>query len=681
MKPTATLDIECFRNYFLVMFRNVVTGGVRHFEMYPGIELDRMGIQKVLGTYRIVTFNGMDYDLPMLTLALTGVDCPALKRASDSIIQGKLRGWQFECVNNIKVSNRIDHIDLKEVAPGVMISLKQYGGRMHSKKLQDLPYAHDADITPAMRPVIVDYCGNDHFLTADLWFKLTTGKDDVIGIRETIGAETGMDLRSKSDAQTAEAVMRKTIEKMLGRDIKKAEIPAGTSYKYVPPAFLKFESPELQQLLRDVSVADFIVMADGKIAEPPTLKGRKVTMGESTYSLGIGGLHSNEKKAAHFADDNTLLLDRDVASFYPMLILMCGLFPLNMGPAFLKVFKSWIDRRIAAKRMGNKTLAQTLKIFLNGIFGKLGSWFSIVYAPHLLIQVTLTGQLVLLMLIERFEKASIRCVSANTDGIVSRCPKALYPIMLAIIAQWEKETGLETEETRYSALFSRDVNNYVALKAGGGSKTKGVFTEPSLSKNVENEICNDAATAFLEHGTPPELTIRSCRDIRKFLTMRQVDGGGMLMGAPEVPAHVSREELLQSSGFDREADGRKVRWCKNENVYTTGEAYKRALGMYPSSDRKYLGKVVRWYVGMDLDRDIRRFKPSENGTFGKVAGSAGAVPMMELTDSLPLDLNLDAYLTETDEILASLGVTPTVKARLARQFPNPELFVEEDLFA
>ena len=39
------------------------------------------------------------------------------------------------------------------------------------------------------------------------------------------------------------------------------------------------------------------------------------------------------------------------------------------------------------------------KIQINGSFGKLGSKYSLLYAPDLLLQTTITGQLALLMLI------------------------------------------------------------------------------------------------------------------------------------------------------------------------------------------------------------------------------------------------------------------------------------------
>lgn len=36
MKTTVVMDIECYVDYFLVMFRSVTTGKTRHYELYDG---------------------------------------------------------------------------------------------------------------------------------------------------------------------------------------------------------------------------------------------------------------------------------------------------------------------------------------------------------------------------------------------------------------------------------------------------------------------------------------------------------------------------------------------------------------------------------------------------------------------------------------------------------------------
>ncbi|MFM9500750.1 hypothetical protein ACKI1Q_45200, partial [Streptomyces galilaeus] len=82
------------------------------------------------------------------------------------------------------------------------------------------------------------------------------------------------------------------------------------------------------------------------------------------------------------------------------------------------------------------------------------------YSPELLIQTTITGQLSLLMIIERLESAGVNVVSANTDGINVVFKKTQLNQVENIIFQWELETGYNFEWTQYDSVFSRDVNSY-----------------------------------------------------------------------------------------------------------------------------------------------------------------------------------------------------------------------------
>lgn len=607
LKPTLVLDIECYRDYFLVGFTRVDTLAVRDYEMFDGQALDHMTVMSILRHYRIVSFNGINYDMPMLMLALrlsgqasrgeiTALEaCEQLKAASDHIILEGLRNWQFENHYGLKVPEWVDHIDLIEAVPGVQIGLKLYGARLHSKKLQDLPIEPDAHIAPEQRPVLVRYCRNDRLVTIDLWNKATDPRDNIIATRELVGSEFGIDLRSKSDAQMAEAVIKLQVEKITGERPYPQQIRPGTRYRYTPPAFLKFQSRVLQDKLAEIVASDFVVRADGKIEMPKCLEGAIVELGGARFKMGVGGLHSTEKSKAHVATRDVLLRDRDVASFYPALILQCGLFPENMGAVFQRIYRDFFERRIKAKRAGHKSTAQTLKIFLNGTFGKLGSRFSILYAPNLLLQVTVTGQLVLLMMIERMVAAGIPVVSANTDGIVMACPAHLEAEMLAIVKQWEVETGLETEETQYAALYSRDVNNYMAVKPDGKTKGKGVFAEPSVMKSPTNDIVGEAVRAALVDGVPVAETVLRSRDIRKFLAVKRVTGGA---------------------------------------VY--GDAY--------------LGKTCRWYRRRNETRAITYKK---NGN--QVGGSYGAAPLMDLPDEFPADLDFEFYISEANDLLREIG--------------------------
>ena len=263
------------------------------------------------------------------------------------------------------------------------------------------------------------------------------------------------------------------------------------------------------------------------------------------------------------------------------------------------------------------------KLSLNGVYGKLGSRYSVLYAPHLMISVTLTGQLTLLMLIERAERAGIPVVSGNTDGVLFRCPRDLYaglkkdrlnPSPLeAICSQWEKDTTFDLEFGEYTKVFSQSVNSYFAIKPDGGHKRKGPLGNPwnkdpsdfdpvrgQLMKNPQATICSDAALALIKDGTPILDTIRASRDIRDFVTVIKASKGATW-----------RDE--------------------------------------------YLGKVVRYYWGIGGAPIMEAVPHATTGNFKKIPKSEGAIPCMNLPDEFPDDIDYDRHVEETESILRDLG--------------------------
>jgi DNA polymerase elongation subunit (family B) len=234
------------------------------------------------------------------------------------------------------------------------------------------------------------------------------------------------------------------------------------------------------------------------------------------------------------------------------------------------------------------------KILLNGSYGKFGSKYSFLYSPELLIQTTITGQLSLLMLIEKMTNVGGKVVSANTDGVNVLYKKSNYNNIHAVQFEWEMLTGYELEYTPYSSTFNRDVNNYIAIK-DEGIKGKGAFAEPNIMKNPTNEICILAVKEYLNNNAPIEQTIRQCKDITKFINVRTVQGGAMW-----------RDE--------------------------------------------YLGKAIRWYYS--TDGDVITYKKNNN----KVPKSDNARPLMDLCEGLPCDLDLQWYIEESKSMLKDLGL-------------------------
>lgn len=662
-------DVECFPNYFLVVFTNLVTGKVAYEEMYEGHPLNILRLRWILETFIIVTFNGISYDIPMCEMAVGGLTCAQLKIASDEIIQQEIRGSDIRRQRKIK-GLKVDHIDLIEVAP-LFASLKTYAGRMHARKMQDLPFHPDTYLSDNQIAIVRWYCVNDTANTAELRNTLK----EQIDLRYTLSNEYKVDLRSKSDAQIAEAVMAAELTRRTGVRPTKPTIEVGTCYRYNPPPFMQFQTPLLNWALDTIKRAQFVVDYTGSIAMPEEIKALNLDINGSVYRMGIGGLHSSESTVAHYTDRDYVLIDKDVTSFYPFIILGQGLYPPHLGPIFLQVYRAIVDRRLAAKKAKNKPVAESLKIVINGSFGKFGSKYSILYAPHFLIQTTITGQLAVLMLIERLELAGIHVVSANTDGIVIKCHRTRIGLLNEIVAQWERDTSYQTEETRYLALYSRDVNNYIAVKQKfddttkqwveqpDGTKCKGAYANPwassenlamRLHKNPTTTICVEAVEALLTKGIPIDHTIRSATDIRKFVSVRSVRGGAVKIWGQVPPDHDTPEDLIRLAGFTEIAKDSWILPGETQREARYGrDAYKLAqeLTIQPG-ETEYVGKTVRWYYARDVQGELV-YASSGN----KVPRSDGAKPLMVLDshESLPDDVDFDWYITEANRILEDIG--------------------------
>lgn len=454
-KPTFMFDVELYRDYFLAGFLNLETGEVRQFEAVGETghlsQADIAAIRQILARYRVVTFNGKRYDMVVLSPALSGMACLPLKRISDKIIKAKMLAWQME----IELP-KCDHIDVFDVAPGVA-SLKIYGGRLHCQKMQDLPIDEAASISPEDRVLLRTYNVNDLINTGALWTHLQPQLD----LREQMSKTYGIDLRSKSDAQIAEAVIVKEVSAV--QDVKRPEVLEGTRFHYAAPPFVQFQTEPLREALALVHRQEFVVTDKGSVQMPEELKRSVIAIGAQKYKIGIGGLHSQEKTVSYYADDDTELTDTDVQSYYPAIIINNNISPPHLGSAFMRSFRPKKDQRIAAKNNGDKITSETLKIVLNGAGGKLNQKWSKLYYPQGFIKMVLTGQLALLMLIEALEIVGVRVVSANTDGVALLAASRLCADRDRVITEWERLTGFKTETKQYRSLHIHSVNSYIAI--------------------------------------------------------------------------------------------------------------------------------------------------------------------------------------------------------------------------
>ena len=600
LKPGEPLlfDIEIYPNYFLAAFQSIASGTVAIVETTGTLEAaDCITLRWLLEKFLIVTFNGNFFDLPLTALALAGRDCGQIKAASSALISEEMRPYDLLKREKVKALE-INTIDLITVAP-LSASLKIYAARLHAPRLQELPFRHDTTLNDDQISIVRLYCtAFDLPNTGRLWQEL----QPQLELRAKMGPLYGLDLRSKSDSQMAEVLVCSEIERLNGRKPKRPEIPAGTVYRYQVPKYISYQTQTMRDALATIAATDFVVQEAGGFETPAVLADLTIALGSATYTMGIGGLHSNEKSACHWSDDETMLIDRDVASYYPAIILNLGIYPEHIGVNFLHIYRNIVEQRLAAKKAGDKVKADTLKIAVNGTFGKLGNKWSPLYAPNLMLQVTLTGQLSLLMLIESLELGGFQVCSANTDGLLIKCDRYLAMQLERYVMIWEANTGFKTEESKMRFVCSRDVNNYIAVKEDGKVKVKGAYCERGsagdsvLSKNPESLVAIDAAIAWLKDGVPLMATIQACRDIRRFVTVRTVTGGAV-------------------------------------------------------KDGEYLGKAIRWYFVAGQAGEI-----IYANTGNKVPNSDGARPVMDLPQSFPDDIDYARYEAVAAQILTDVGI-------------------------
>lgn len=380
---------------------------------------------------------------------------------------------------------------------------------------------------------MADYNDNDVYIVAEL---IRMNQEEVL-LRYRISEEYKVDVYSASRSTIADKVIVKLYSKFTGLH-PKAFIDTKTIRRKILVSEIlsdkiAFSTPELNDILSGIRSL--------------TLRGekgefdREFTFMGTSYTIATGGLHSNEIPAVYVENSDSIIVDRDVASYYPNMIRSLKVCQKHLIPkAWFRIADTIVDERLEHKHLAkdksldnierdkHATAAACLKIVANaGIFGKMGSEKSFLCDKKAMYQVTINGQLFLLMLIEKLELAGIHVISANTDGIVTIVPRELEQTADDICHWWEKHLGLELEFTYYTKYVTEGVNSYLTVKRGGSSKFKGrmnpkMFLE-DLSKGYNSPIVAKCVTEYFINGTPVMETLRNAKSILDFCRTQNVN--------------------------------------------------------------------------------------------------------------------------------------------------------------
>jgi len=416
---------------------------------------------------------------------------------------------------------KINHYDNKNR----MVSLKRLEFEMDFENIEEMPVHHTKrDMTPTERHITRTYCKNDVMATYQ-FYKITTGDTDhplykqnnQIELRQDIFDEFGIPCLNYSDSKIGDEMIKKYYIQEKGIEYK--ELPRKgffrktISVKNCIAPYVKFETKQLKEFLAKIKKMDMSMTDEFQ---------EDIVFYDNVYTFAKGGLHSVNKPKIFEADEDHEIIDWDVSSYYPAIIINNGKYPAHLGKEFLRGYKQMFDKRLELKPLAKKDrkirgIVGALKLAVNSVYGKSSDIQSWIYDRQLTMFTTITGELSLMMLIEKYETNGINIISANTDGVTIKIKKELIPLMHEINEWWCDVTQYELERTDYSKIIFSTVNDYLAIKTDGEIKKKGDFlTDFELHKNKSGRIINIALEQFYVQGIPVDTTIRNHTNLYDF---------------------------------------------------------------------------------------------------------------------------------------------------------------------
>lgn len=173
------------------------------------------------------------------------------------------------------------------------------------------------------------------------------------------------------------------------------------------------------------------------------------------------------------------------------------------------------DERLRLKKLKDKR-QQPMKIVLNSTYGILKDKNNPLYDPLMSNNVCVTGQLLLLDLIEKVEPYG-QLIQSNTDGIYMLVKDMETVDTIKNVAhEWEKRTRLELEFDIYNEIYQKDVNNYIIISEDGHYKSKGAYLKKLSPIDNDLPIINTALIEYFVHQTPIEDTINQSNKLIDF---------------------------------------------------------------------------------------------------------------------------------------------------------------------
>lgn len=439
-----------------------------------------------------VGFNCRDYDQYILKAILCGFNP---KEMNDWIIvQGK-KGWEFSSLLHKFPLNLFD------VMPNPPVSLKALEAFMgYSIHETSVPFDIDRKLTAEEIQDTIKYCRFDVMNTIEVFMKRKGEFDAQMDLLKAF--DLPLSNVGKTQAQLAAVIFGAKKQKF--KDEWNIRLPDNLQlgkYQFVADWFM------------DKNNHKYVHTVIGKSGKPKVEKMQlECEIAGIPHVVAWGGLHAGQLINVTCAPDE-IILDADAGQLYPNLMRIYHL--LSRAATKPEMLTYILDTSMRLKAEGKKKEREPYKRQCNIVYGASGDKTNALYDPLMRNLVCVYGQVFFIDLIDKIEDIA-QILNSNTDGIFFKLKKKDLPELYRRISIWEERTQLKMEYDEYVKFISKDVNNYVAVRADGSIHAKGAYVKELGDLDYDLPIVNEAIKNYLVKGIPVEQTIFACKELRKF---------------------------------------------------------------------------------------------------------------------------------------------------------------------
>jgi hypothetical protein len=517
-------DCETFPNVFTLSVMHVEAPVKLMFEISEWRNESRQIVEFVRyladRNARMAGFNNIGFDYPILhTLMQMGQsDAQTLYRKAQAIIERQDDDDRW--LHTVKPSDRIvEQIDLYKIHhfdnKARATSLKALEFNLRMDTIEDLPFKVGTTLTHDQVDVLKRY--NEHDVEATrLFYHLTA---DMLRFREDLTIKyPGKDWLNFNDTKIGKEYFTLRLEQAGvscydfgpdGRTPRQTPRPVIHLKDAILP-WITFQQPEFIRVM-DWLKAQSITETKGVFTD------LTATVDGFTFVFGLGGIHGSLENVVVESDDEHVIIDLDVTSYYPNLAITNEFHPEHLGKDFVAIYSNLFEQRKQYPKKSSESAM--LKLALNGVYGDSNNKFSVFYDPLFTMSITLNGQLLLCLLAERLmEIGGLSLVQINTDGVTVRVPRAHMYFVDKTCAWWMHMTGLNLEQVRYRRMYLRDVNNYIGQYEDGTVKRKGAYEwKTGWHQNAGGLVIPKVAEKVLVDGAPIRETVENWPHLHDFM--------------------------------------------------------------------------------------------------------------------------------------------------------------------